>query len=132
MGGPNSAQRQNLTVALSAEYERRMAVISGGDSLRERESWHVQTAEARALLSYEHSLTPWINSAAAARGIDRVELARRIAAKDDVYRAIHGALTGTRQRIEDAIYAAGDDVQALGAVGILAGRPDLGPALAPV
>lgn len=121
-----SVLRQNLTVALSAEYERRMAVISGGYTLPERESWHVQTAEARALLSYEHSLTPWINSAAAARGIDRAELARRIAAKDDVYRAIHGALTGARQRIEDAIFAAGSDAQALATIDVLAGWPVAG------
>ena len=58
-----AALRQDLVAALSAEYERSMAVISGGYTLSERESWHVQTQEARALLSYEHSLTPWINSA---------------------------------------------------------------------
>ena len=127
-----AALRQDLIAALSAEYERRMAVISGGYTLPERESWHVQTAEARALLSYEHSLTPWINSAAAARGIDRVELARRIAAKDDAYRAIHGALTGARQRIEDAIYAAGDDAQALQQIDVRTGWPGLGSAPAPV
>lgn len=115
--------RSRLVDALNAEYERRMLVIAGGYPLSERESWHVQTAEARALLSDMHSLTPWINGAADARQIDRLVLAQRIAAKDDQYRAIHGALTGARQRIEDLIDAAGEDAQAMQLIDVLAGWP---------
>lgn len=117
--------RGGLLAALNAEYERRMQVIAGGYPLSERESWHVQTAEARALLADVHALTPWINGAAAARQIDRHELAQRIAAKDDAYRAIHGALTGVRQRIEDHISAAGDDVQALADIDVFVGWPGM-------
>ena len=115
--------RSRLVDALNAEYERRMQVIAGGYPLSERESWHVQTAEARALLADVHALTPWINGAAAARQIERLVLAQRIAAKDDQYRAIHGALTGARQRIEDQIDAAGEDAQALQLIDVLAGWP---------
>ena len=115
--------RPRLVEALNAEYERRMHVIAVGYPLSERESWHVQTVEARALLADVHALTPWINGAAAARQIDRHELAQRIAAKDDQYRAIHGALTGARQRIEDQIDAAGEDAQALQLIDVLAGWP---------
>ena len=117
--------RMRLIDALNAEYERRMQVIAGGYPLSERESWHVQTAEARALLADVHALTPWISGAAAARQIDRHELAQRIAAKDDAYRAIHGALTGVRQRIEDQISAAGDDVQALADIDVFVGWPGM-------
>lgn len=117
--------RAGLLAALNEEYERRMQVIAGGYPLSERESWHVQTAEARALLADVHALTPWINGAAAARQIDRHELAQRIAAKDDAYRAIHGALTGVRQRIEDQISAASDDVQALADIDVLVGWPGM-------
>lgn len=117
--------RAGLLAALNAEYERRMHVIAGGYPLSERESWHVQTAEARALMADVHALTPWISGAAAARQIDRHELAQRIAAKDDAYRAIHGALTGVRQRIEDQISAAGDDVQALADIDVFAGWPGM-------
>jgi hypothetical protein len=117
--------RAGLLAALNEEYERRMQVIAGGYPLSERESWHVQTSEARALLADVHALTPWINGAAAARQIDRHELAQRIAAKDDAYRAIHGALTGVRQRIEDQISAAGDDVQALAGIDVFVGWPGM-------
>lgn len=115
--------RARLLAALNAEYERRMHVIAGGYPLSERESWHVQTAEARALIADVHALTPWINGAAAARQIDRLVLAQRIAAKDDQYRAIHGALTGARQRIEDLIDAAGQDAEALQMIDVFAGWP---------
>ena len=64
-----------------------------------------------------------LNGVAAARQIDRLVLAQRIAAKDDQYRAIHGALTGARQRIEDQIDAAGEDAQALQLIDVLAGWP---------
>nr|WP_255594906.1 hypothetical protein [Acidovorax sp. sif1233] len=120
----NASQiRADLLAALSSEYERRMQVIAAGYPPSERESWHVQTSEARALLADAHALTPWIDGAAAARGIDRLVLAQRIAAKDDAYRAIHGALTGARQRIEDLIDAAGEDAQALQLIDVLAGWP---------
>jgi uncharacterized protein YPO0396 len=114
-----------LQTALSAEYEQRMQVIAAGYPRSERESWHVQTSEARALIADAQALTPWIDGAAAARQIDRLVLAQRIAAKDDAYRAIHGALTGARQRIEDLIDAAGDDARALELIDVLAGWPDL-------
>ncbi|GAD20973.1 hypothetical protein [Acidovorax sp. MR-S7] len=110
-----------LRTALAAEYERRMQIIASGYPPSERESWPVQTAEARALLADPGAATPWIDAAAAVRGIDRDELAARIAAKDDAYRVIHGALTGARQRIEDAIDTAGDDAEALAAIDVEAG-----------
>ena len=112
-----------LRTALAAEYERRMQIIALGYPPSERESWPVQTAEARALLVDPGAATPWIDAAAAVRAIDRLELAARIAAKDDAYRVIHGALTGARQRIEDAIDTAGDDAEALAAIDVTAGWP---------
>ncbi len=39
--------------------------------------------------------------------------------------AIHGALTGVRQRIEDQISAAGDDVQALADIDVFVGWPGM-------
>lgn len=114
---------RDLRAALASEYERRMQVIASGYPPSERESWPVQTSEARALLADEQAATPWIDAAAIARGIDRVELASRIVAKDEAYRLIHGALTGARQRIEDAIDAAGEDADALAAIDVTAGWP---------
>lgn len=92
--------------ALTAEYERRMQTIAAGYPPSERESWPVQTSEAYTLLADSTPATPWIDAAASARGLDRVELAQRIVAKDVQYRVISGTLSGVRQRIEDQIDAA--------------------------
>lgn len=113
-----------LRNALSAEYERRMAVIAADYPPSERESWYVQTAEARMLVADPQAVTPWIDAAAAVRQIDRVDLARRIVAKDANYRRVHGALTGARQRIEDQITAAGNDLAALQLIDVMLGWPE--------
>ena len=113
-----------LRAALTAEYERRMQAIAAGYPPSERESWPVQTSEANALLADPEASTPWIDAAATARNIDRIELANRIVAKDGMYRVISGTLSGVRQRIEDAIDAAAGDAQALQAIDVTAGWPE--------
>ncbi len=120
---PAAELRAQLLAALAAEYESRMAVIASGYPPSERESWHVQTQEARALLADPDAATPWIDAAAAARGLDRLELASRIVAKDDLYRVVHGTLSGIRQAFEDQIDAAGADADALAAIDVAAGWP---------
>ena len=113
-----------LRTALTAEYERRMQAIAAGYPPSERESWPVQTSEAYVLLADSTAPTPWIDAASAARGLDRVELAQRIVAKDAQYRIISGTLSGVRQRIEDQIDAAGDDQAALQAIDVTQGWPE--------
>ena len=112
-----------LRTALNAEYERRMQAIAAGYPPSERESWPVQTSEAYALLADPQASTPWIDAAATARGLDRLELAQRIVSKDAQYRVFSGTLSGVRQRIEDAIDAAAGDAQALQAIDVTAGWP---------
>lgn len=113
-----------LRTTLTAEYERRMQAIAAGYPPSERESWPVQTQEAKALLADANASTPWIDAAATARAIDRIELAQRIVAKDAMYRVFSGTLSGVRQRIEDQIDAAGDDQAALKAIDVTAGWPE--------
>ena len=110
--------------ALTAEYERRMQAIASGYPPSERESWPVQTEEAKALLADPTAPTPWIDAAATARELDRVELAQRIADKDAQYRVISGTLSGVRQRIEDQIDAAGGDQAALQVIDVTQGWPE--------
>lgn len=110
--------------ALTAEYERRMQAIAAGYPPSERESWPVQTSEAYALLDDPQAPTPWIDAASTARGLDRLELAQRIVAKDAQYRVYSGTLSGVRQRIEDQIDAAGDDPAALQAIDVTQGWPE--------
>ena len=102
----------------------RMQAIAAGYPPSERESWPVQTSEAYALLADDTAPTPWIDAAAAARGLDRIELAQRIAAKDAQYRVISGTLSGVRQCIEDQIDAAGDAAVALQAIDVTACWPE--------
>ena len=118
------ALRHDLRTALTAEYERRMQAIAAGYPPSERESWPVQTSEAYTLLVDATALTPWIEAAATARGVDRLELAQRIVAKDAMYRVFSGTLSGVRQRIEDQIDAAGDDQAALQVIDVTAGWPE--------
>ncbi len=119
-----SITSDQLRTALTTEYERRMQAIAAGYPPSERESWPVQTSEATALIADPQAATPWIDSAAVARGVDRFGLALRIVAKDAQYRVFSGTLSGVRQRIEDAIDAAGDDPAALQAIDVTAGWPE--------
>lgn len=112
-----------LRQTLAAEYRKHIQVIAAGYPLSERESWTVQTEEARALESDEAAATPWIDAAALARGLDRAVLAKRILAKDAKYRQIHGELTGTRQRIEDQIDALAGDAETLSKIDVTVGWP---------
>ena len=95
---------------VNAEYTKRMGAIAEAYPLHERESWPVQLQEANLLLSYadvvpipETVKTPWIDQCAHQRGMDRMELAARIVAKDEGYRTASGFLTGVRQWHEDCI-----------------------------
>ncbi|MFD2298406.1 hypothetical protein QRO11_12000 [Paracidovorax citrulli] len=108
--------------AINSEYERRTAAISASYPSAERESWPVQTREARALQADDAAATPWIDAAAAARGLDRAELARRIVALDMAYRSVHGALSGTRQRLEELAWNAAD-IEQIEAIDEAAGWP---------
>ena len=123
-----SAKREELVAekrtSLTAEYERQMQVIAAGYPPSERESWPVQTSEAYALLADPQASTPWIDAASTARGLDRLELAQRIVAKDAQYRVYSGTLSGVRQRIEDQIDAAGDDQAALQVIDVTQGWPE--------
>ena len=121
---PLQVSSDQLRTALTAEYERRMQAIAAGYPPSERESWPVQTSEAYALLVDATAPTPWIDAAASARGLDRLELAQRIVAKDAQYRIVSGTLSGVRQRIEDQIDAAGSDVNALKLINVTEGWPE--------
>lgn len=113
-GMPMPAQHRAATVAelacasqaqVDAEYTRRMGELANNYPAHERESWPVQLAEAQALQADANATTPWIDQCAAARGLDRVELAARILQKDAAYRQVSGLLTGIRQWHEDQISA---------------------------
>ena len=115
-----AAKLTEINAACDAEIEA--IKVSYPDT--EVMTWDKQEREARALVLDATAGTPLIDSIASARGLDRVELAQRIAAKDAQYRVYSGTLSGVRQRIEDQIDAAGDDPAALQAIDVTAGWPE--------
>lgn len=103
---PMEPLRAAARARINASYNEATDALAAGYPYRERESWHVQVSEAQALLADGDAETPWIDAAAAQRGIERVDLAQRIQTNDQQYRLIHGTLSGIRQGLEDAITAA--------------------------
>lgn len=100
--------RQSAHARINGEYTQRTAVLASNYPEDEQKSWPVQIQEANTVLSGGAEPTPWIDNAAAARGITRESLANLIKAQDTAYRQYHGALTGTRQALRDQIDAVPD------------------------
>lgn len=90
---------------LIAACESAIAAIRAGYPESEVLSWSKQEAEARALVADANAATPLLDALAAARNIDKAELAARVIAKADAFAAISGALIGKRQRLEDQLDA---------------------------
>lgn len=90
---------------LNHSYANATGILEAGYPASERESWHIQVSESRALELSAEARTPWLSAAAATRGIDRDDLAALVIAQDDVYRIAHGTLTGVRQSKRDVISA---------------------------
>lgn len=103
-----SEARASAHARINDAYTARTQVLAGDYPENEQKSWPVQIQEANTVLSGGAEPTPWIDNAAAARGITRESLANLIKAQDTVYRQYHGALTGTRQALRDQIDAVPD------------------------
>lgn len=117
--------KNKLIKDLEEVYEEIMKVIFSAYPPSERESWSVQTEEAKAILLDSETVTPWIDAASISRGIDRLLLAQRIIKKDSDYRALHGKLTGIKQKIEDEINAAGANIEELQAIDVKTRWPEV-------
>ncbi|MBN9126161.1 MAG: hypothetical protein J0I90_01040 [Nitrosospira sp.] len=89
---------------INTAYEAAVKALTAGYPEDEIASWPKQEDEARAFGTKD---TPWINSAAQARGIAPAALASLIIANADALAPLHGALTGKRQLLRDQINALG-------------------------
>lgn len=90
----------DATVALTADYPQ-----------LEKDTWPTQNEEASAWVADPAgAATPWIDRAAAERGIEREEYIRRTLIKARQFKVMSAFLTGRRQRYEDQIKAGGDPV----------------------
>lgn len=77
---------------VNAERDRRLQALADGYSERERETWHVQRAEAEALLSDPYAAAPMLRAIADGRGIPVAEIANRVVALSAAFASASGAL----------------------------------------
>lgn len=97
----NNSAYTIATTAITADYPQ-----------LEKDTWPTQDKECKAWVAdpENEALTPWIDRAAATRGIEREEYLRRTLAKAWQFEVISSYLTGTRQKYEDQIKAGGNPV----------------------
>lgn len=96
----NNAAYNSATLALTADYPQ-----------LEKDTWPTQDNESKSWVADpDNALTPWIDRAAATRGIERAEYLRRTLAKARQFELVSSYLTGTRQKYEDQIKAGADPV----------------------
>jgi hypothetical protein len=96
----NNSAYEAATKALTADYPQ-----------LEKDTWPTQNEQAAAWVADPtNASTPWIDRAAAERGIAREEYLRRTLVKAEQFKILSAFLTGRRQRYEDQIKAGGDPV----------------------
>lgn len=96
----NNTAYETATKALTADYPQ-----------LEKDTWPTQNEQAAAWVADPtNASTPWIDRAAAERGIAREEYLRRTLVKAEQFKILSAFLTGRRQRYEDQIKAGGDPV----------------------
>ncbi|MBZ9668074.1 hypothetical protein H3221_025390 [Pseudomonas sp. LMG 31766] len=107
---PEEIEAQRLALNNGA-YETATTALTANYPQLEKDTWPTQDVESTAwLLDPVGASTPWIDRAAAVRGIDREEYLRRTLVKARQFVIMSAWLTGRRQGYEDVIKAGGDPV----------------------
>ena len=104
---PDEIKAQRLAINNGA-YETATRALTANYPQLEKDTWPTQDAESRAWLDEPSAPTPWIDRAAAVRGIVRDEYLRRTLLKARQFVIMSAWLTGRRQGYEDAIKAGGN------------------------
>ncbi len=94
---------------INTAYEQAVRDLTANYPDSEIASWDKQETEARALYADINAVTPWIDAAATARGIPRLEFAILIISNANALLPFHGAYTGKRQKLRDEIDALGPE-----------------------
>lgn len=100
------ALAKRLITDNNAAYESAIAALTAGYPPSEIATWERQRAEALAWAANSSAPTPWIDIAAATRGIERTLFLGRTHAKAEAFAQVSAYLTGLRQRYDDAIRTA--------------------------
>lgn len=98
--------RAELTKENNAKYEAAIGKMTSEYPDAEITTWERQRTEAVAWGADNSAPTPWIDIAAYARGLPRVEYLTRTLAKVIAFAGASAYLTGVRQGIDDQIRAA--------------------------
>ena len=87
------------------EFIEKVDLLNAGYSGAEKQSWNQQLTEAKSLIAhgFEVDPTPLIDALASARGIDRLDFARKIISKNDEYQAKYAELLSEFQKERDMI-----------------------------
>lgn len=95
----------------SLAYENAMALMTSEYPAAEIQTWERQRAEVVAWEADKDAATPWIDTAANIRQIDRTEYLTRTLAKVNAFAVASAYLTGKRQYFGDLISAATEVAQ---------------------
>lgn len=107
----NAALVPSRISASNAAYEAATNALTADYPQMEKDTWPTQNEQAAAWVADPmNAATPWIDRAAAERGIDREEYLRRTLVKAEQFKILSAFLTGRRQRYEDQIKAGNDPV----------------------
>ncbi|WFS20636.1 hypothetical protein P9K38_09970 [Pseudomonas sp. 905_Psudmo1] len=102
---PEEIEAQRL-LANNAAYEDATRAQTADYPQSEKDTWTTQDQQTAAWLADPiGAVTPWIDLAAAERGIDREEYMRRTLIKSRQFKLLSAFLTGRRQRYEGMIKA---------------------------
>lgn len=99
----DSLYKEVCLFAANTEYEDAVKELVGETPTSETLTWTKQEQEARAWLADNSTPTPFIDILSTSRGVDKAYLVNKVVEKADIYANAIGALTGTRQKIEDEI-----------------------------
>lgn len=88
---------------INASYQETLDLITQATPQAEIQSWATQESEAKAYQNNQEAPTPYIDSLAKARGVEKGELVAKILEKVQVFSTLSATLTGSRQKCEDAI-----------------------------
>jgi len=94
---------------INAAYGIAVNMLTAGYPENEIASWPKQETEARAWMIDNTAPTPWIDSAATARGMPKPDFIALVIANADALAPLHGALSGKRQYLRDQIDSLGDN-----------------------
>lgn len=88
---------------INASYQEALDLITQATPQAEIQSWATQESEAKAYQTSQEAQTPYIDSLAKARGVEKGELVAKILEKAQIFSTLSATLTGSRQKCEDAI-----------------------------